>query len=124
MKSNPLKFVVFLCLSFYALLFAKEKKPTAQIAFTVLRESNSKPVRNASVILHSVHKDGTQDKDAYEVKTDAEGKVSLSGLDFGKYRIQVIAEHLQTFGSDLEVSEQEKQMTIKLKPPQSQYSIY
>jgi 5-hydroxyisourate hydrolase-like protein (transthyretin family) len=101
-----------------------DKKPSAEIDFVVLREANGKPVRNASVILHSVNKDGKQSKDAYEVKTDSDGKVSLSGLDFGKYRVQVLAEHLQTYGDDIEITEPQKNMTIKLKPPQSQYSIY
>jgi 5-hydroxyisourate hydrolase-like protein (transthyretin family) len=101
-----------------------DKKPSAEIDFVVLRETNGKPVRNASVILHSVNKDGKQSKDAYEVKTDSDGKVSLSGLDFGKYRVQVLAEHLQTYGDDIEITEPQKNMTIKLKPPQSQYSIY
>jgi carboxypeptidase family protein len=110
---------LMLCTSLLA-----DKKPTAELDFTVLREINGKPVRNASVILHSVNKDGRQSKDAYEVKTDSEGKVSLSGLDFGKYRIQVLAEHLQTYGDDIEITQPQKDLTIKLKPPQSQFSIY
>jgi 5-hydroxyisourate hydrolase-like protein (transthyretin family) len=123
-KRISLIFALVVSLPLLLTAHGKEKKPMAQIDFTVLRESNGKPVRRASVILHAVHKDGKQDKDAYEVKTDAEGKVTLSDLDYGKYRIQVIAEHLQTYGDDLEVTEPTKQMTIKLKAPQSQYSIY
>ena len=99
-------------------------KPTAQLDFTVLKDINGKPVRSASVILHSVNKDGHQKNDVYEVKTDAEGKTTMSGVDYGRYRIQVLAEHYQTYGEDLEVSEPVKSLTIKLKTPQSQYSIY
>jgi uncharacterized GH25 family protein len=103
---------------------AKDDKPSAQIDFTVLREGNGKPVRSASVILHAVDKNGKQGKDAYEVKTDSEGRVTLSGLEYGKYRIQVLAEHLQTYGDDLEIRQPTQEMTIKLKPPQKQYTIY
>ncbi|MEO8726755.1 MAG: hypothetical protein ABI383_11635 [Acidobacteriaceae bacterium] len=123
---NRISYLIICLLAFTLFLpaWAKDKKPTAQIDFTVLRASDQKPVRRASVILHAVNKDGKQAKDAFEVKTDAEGKVALSDLDYGKYRIQVIAEHLQTFGDDLEIAEPIKQMTIKLKEPQKQYSIY
>ena len=121
-----ISYLVALLLTFSLSLpgWAKDRKPTAEIDFTVLRDSDQKPVRRASVILHAVNKDGKQAKDAFEVKTDADGKVALSDLDYGKYRIQVIAEHLQTFGDDLVIAEPAKQMIIKLKEPQKQYSIY
>ncbi|MBV9670797.1 MAG: carboxypeptidase regulatory-like domain-containing protein [Acidobacteriales bacterium] len=99
-------------------------KQSAQLDFVVVKDVNGKPIRNASVILHGVDKNGKQKKDAYEAKTDAEGKTSMSGLDYGKYRIQVLAEHFQTYGEDVEVAEPQKAMTIKLKSPQQQYSIY
>lgn len=124
MKHISTLITLLLTITLSLVVWAKDKKPTAQIDFTVLRASDAKPVRRASVILHAVNKDGKQAKDAFEVKTDAQGRVALSDLDYGKYRIQVIAEHLQTYGDDLEIMEPNKQMTIKLKEPQKQYSIY
>lgn len=124
MKRISSLITLLLTITLSLVVWAKDKKPTAQIDFTVLRASDAKPVRRASVILHAVNKDGKQAKDAFEVKTDAQGQVALSDLDYGKYRIQVIAEHLQTYGDDLEITEPTKQMTIKLKAPQKQYSIY
>lgn len=99
-------------------------KPSAQLDFTILKETNGKPVRNASVILHGVDKNGRQKKDVYEVKTDEDGHTTMSGVDYGHYRIQVLAEHYQSYGEDFDITEPQKSFTIKLKPPQGQYSIY
>ena len=119
--------VFALCLALATLATAKDKKkekPTAQIDFVVVRENDAKPVRSASVIVHTVSTEGHQGKDSYEMKTNGEGKVTMFGLDYGKYRIQVLAPHYQTYGADMDVTEPQREMTIKLKPPQSQYSIY
>jgi hypothetical protein len=94
------------------------------VNFTVVRDYNGKPVRNASVVLHSVNKDGKQAKGGAELKTDAEGKTSYPGLPYGKLRVQVIAPNLQTFGSDYEIKEKNTDIEIKMKRPGEQYSIY
>src|SRR5437879_13652538 len=94
------------------------------VSFTVVRDYNGKPVRNASVILHTVNKDGKQQKGGAELKTDSEGKTSYPGLPYGKLRVQVIAPNLQTFGSDYELKEKTTDIEIKMKRPGEQYSIY
>src|SRR3954471_22642953 len=68
------------------------------VNFTVIRDYNGKPVRNASVILHTIDTSGKQRKGSAQLKTDAEGKTSYPGLPYGKVRVQVIAPGLQTFG--------------------------
>src|SRR4051812_28841687 len=90
------------------------------VNFTVLRDYNGKPVRNASVILHAVDKDGKQTKGGAQLKTDAEGKANYPGLPFGKVRVQVIAPGLQTFGQDYDVKEKNMDIEIKMKRPQDQ----
>ncbi len=107
-----------------ALSLCAGEKQTATVNVTVVRETNGKPVRNASVIFHSVNKEGKQRNDEFQLKTDEDGKAALEGLQFGKYRVQVIAEHLQTYGDDLDISAAEKDLMIKMKAPQKQYSIY
>src|SRR5438552_18691211 len=92
--------------------------------FLVVRETNGKPVRNASVILHPVNKHGKQERGGLQLKTDAEGKTSFDGAPYGKLRIQVLAPGFQTFGADYEVNQPSMEITIKLKRPQEQYSIY
>lgn len=96
----------------------------ARIEVLVLRGYNGKPVRNASVVLHPVSKDGKQEKGGMELKTDADGKASLDIVPYGKLRVQAIAPGLQTYGDDIEINQPQQQITIKMNRPQDQYSIY
>lgn len=107
-------------------LAAGENKPrqAANLQFVVLRDSNDKPVRNASVILHQVSASGRQGHGGLQLKTDNEGKASIAGIPYGKLRIQVIAPGFQTYGQDHDISQPEQEFVIKLKRPQEQYSIY
>jgi hypothetical protein len=102
--------------------FAEDK--SSDLKFVVVKEENGKPVRNASVILHSVNKEGKQEKGGMQLKTDSEGKTGFNGIPYGKLRVQVLATGFQTFGQDYEISEPTHTFEIKLKPPQKQYSIY
>jgi hypothetical protein len=94
------------------------------VKFLVLKDQNGKPVRNASIVLHPVDKDGRQQKGGMQLKTDSEGRTSFDGVPYGKLRIQVIAHGLQTYGDDFEINQPAQEVVIKLKPPQEQYSIY
>jgi len=97
---------------------------TALLKFVVIRDYNGKPIRNASVVLHPVKKDGKQSKGGLELKADAEGKTSFDGVPYGKLRIQVLAPGFQTFGEDYEVNQPTMEITVKMKRPQEQYSVY
>ncbi len=105
-------------------LCAVADSSTAKLTFVVTKVENGKPVRNASVILHPVNKDGRQEKGGLQLKTDPEGRASLDGVPYGKLRVQVIAPRFQTFGQDYEVNQPEQQIDIRLETPQKQYSIY
>jgi hypothetical protein len=104
--------------------FAGDDGNSSIVNFTVIRDYNGKPVRNASVILHSVNKDGKQTKGGAQLKTDSEGKTTYPGLPYGKIRVQVLAPGLQTFGDDYEVKDKTMDIQIKMKRPSDQYSIY
>jgi len=97
---------------------------SAQLNFVVVKDENGKPVRNASVVLHPVEKDGKQSKGGFQLKTDPDGKATFPGAPFGKLRVQVLARGFQTFGQDYDIDEPVEEITIKLKRPQGQYSIY
>jgi len=99
-------------------------EPTAILNFHILKEDNGKPVRNAAVIMHPVSQRGKQGRGGMELKTDAEGKSSFDGIPYGKLRVQVLASGFQTYGEDFDVSQPKMDLTIKLKRPQGQYSIY
>src|SRR5260370_8173664 len=99
-------------------------EPTAVVNFLVLKQDNGKPVRSAAVIMHPVNPSGKQGRGGLELKTDQEGKSSSEGIPYGKLRVQVLASGFQTYGEDFEVNRPKMEITIKLKRPQGQYSIY
>lgn len=107
-----------------AAVSAAAQQGASNLKFTVLKDFNGKPVRNASVILHTVDKDGHQGKGGLQTKTNSEGKCEMPAIPYGKLRVQVIAQGMQTYGQDVEINQPEQEFVIKLKSPREQYSIY
>ena len=103
---------------------AAGEKKYANLHFSVVRAGKKVPVRNASVVIHPVNKNGEQEKGGLELKTDGDGKTEIEGIRYGKLRVQVIAKGYQTYGEDFEISEPEKEFVIELKRPQEQVTIY
>jgi hypothetical protein len=101
-----------------------DEGPTSALRFVVVRDSDGKPVRNAEVVLHPVKRKGKQAKGEMELKTDAEGRTNVDGIPYGPLRVQVLAPHFQTFGEDYEINKAEMEITVKLKRPGGQYSVY
>ena len=107
----------------------KDKKeydagPTSILNFLVLKEDNGKPVRNAAVVLHAVNTHGQQEKGGMELKTDLDGKAIYEGVPYGKLRVQVLANGFQTWGDDFDIDKDKTTITVKLKRPQRQFSVY
>jgi hypothetical protein len=98
--------------------------PTALVNFLVVKDESGKPVRNAAVILHPVSTQGKQGRGGLELKTDPEGKTNFDGLPYGVLRVQVLAHGFQTYGEDFDIEKPKVDLTIKLKRPQGQYSVY
>ncbi len=101
-----------------------DEGPTSSLRFVVVRDSDGKPVRNAEVVLHPVKRKGKQTQGEMELKTDPDGKANVDGIPYGPLRVQVLAPHFQTFGEDYEINKPEMEITVKLKHPAGQYSIY
>src|SRR5579872_1834668 len=119
--------LIFLLAAFLLVPALAEKKPPVQLAtvnFLVVRDENGKPVRNAAVVLHPVEDNGKQSRGGIELKTDPDGKANYDGVPYGKMRIQVLASGFQTFGGDYDIGRPSLDITIKLKRPEKQYSIY
>ena len=95
----------------------------SDLKFLVIRDYNGKPIRNASVVLHPVT-EGKQDKGGFQLKTDLDGRTGFEGVPYGTLRIQVLAQGFQTFGQDYQVDQPQMEITIKLKRPNGQYSVY
>lgn len=105
-------------------LAALAQDDTALLNFNVIRDYSGKPIRNASVIMHPVKKDGKQSRGGLQIKTDSEGKANFDGVPFGKLRIQVLAQGFQTYGEDYNINQPKMDITIRMKRPSEQYSIY
>ena len=109
-------------------VIAKDKSAAPQqssnLRFTVVKDDNDKPVRNASVILHLVTKDGKQAKGGFQLKTDNQGITATEGIPYGPIRIQVLAPGMQTFGEDYQIDKPQMDIEIRMKRPTDQLTIY
>lgn len=127
MKLLRLPLALLAALLFCLPLIASDKKddgPASMLSFLVLKDDSGKPVRNAAVVLHPVGKQGKQAKTGFELKSDADGKTHFDAIPYGTWRVQVIAPGFQTFGDDYNIGQPAQEITIRLKRPQGQYSIY
>jgi hypothetical protein len=126
--SNPPIACMLLVLALSGLASAQrsnaDEGPVAIMNFLVLKDDNGKPVRNASVIMHEVNAKGKQERGDLELKTDGDGKASYDEVPYGTLRVQVLASGFQTYGEDYEINRPKIDLTIKLKRPQGQFSIY
>src|SRR5450631_2926777 len=102
----------------------KDDEPTSYVYFLVIKDDNGKPVRNAAVIMHAVNEKGKQGRGGMELKTDPEGKANFDGIPYGVLRVQVLAHGFQTYGEDFTVDKSKTEISIKLKRPQGQFSVY
>lgn len=124
---TPRTLNIFLLMLFVLPPAWAEKKPSIPLAtvnFVVVRDENGKPVRNAAVVMHPIEENGKQARGGIELKTDPDGKANYDGVPYGKMRIQVLASGFQTFGNDYDIGQPSLDITIKLKRPEPQYSIY
>jgi|SRR5579859_349928 len=101
-----------------------DDEPTALLNFLVIKDDNGKPVRNAAVIMHPVNLKGKQERGGLELKTDSDGKTNFDGVPYGMLRVQVLAQGFQTYGEDFDINKPKVDVTIKLKRPQGQFSVY
>src|SRR5437762_4250732 len=123
MRAAQTVLLLAVCFGLTATAAAGDKK-YSNLHFSVVRAGKKVPIRNASVVIHPVKKNGEQEKGGLQLKTDADGKTGIDGIRYGKLRVQVIAQGYQTFGQDFEISEPEKEFVIELKRPQDQVTIY
>jgi hypothetical protein len=117
-------FVFSTCTVLLSSLALAQDDDMAMLNFVVIRDYNGKPIRNASVVMHPVEKNGKQSRGGLQIKTDADGKASFDGVPYGKLRVQVLATGFQTFGDDYSIDKPTVEITVKMKRPQGQYSIY
>jgi hypothetical protein len=108
-----------------ALAAGKPSSPkSANLSFVVVRDSNGRPVRNAEIVLHPVDEKGNQKSEGLELKTHEDGKAEVTGIPYGKMRVQVIAPGFRTYGQDFDINKPAHEFTIKLQKPTDQITIY
>jgi len=101
-----------------------DEEEMSNLSFVVLKDYNGKPVRNAGIVMHPVGKNDKQENGGIELKSDLEGKASFDGVPYGKLRVQVLATGFQTYGEDFDIEQPTVAITVRLKRPSGQYSIY
>lgn len=102
----------------------KPPPPTCNITVTVVKAYNGKPVENAAVIFHPINDKG-KDAGGMELKSDENGVAKLNVIPIGDtLRLQIIAPGFQTFGNDYQIKTASREITVKLRRPARQFSIY
>ncbi len=91
----------------------------------VVQDDNGRPVPRAAVIIRELKgkklkKIGT----TFELKTSLEGSAPVPPLPRGHILVQVITKGYKTHGSQVQLSELEQTLTIKLELPQEQHSVH
>ena len=95
----------------------------SKVTVTVLRAADGKPLKNAAVVFHPAMGD-TQEGNM-ELKTNDDGVATLTIVPTGsQVLVQVILPGYRTYGRKYDVPGSEKSITVKLLPPNQQYSIY
>jgi Carboxypeptidase regulatory-like domain len=94
-----------------------------------VKSLTGKPVENASVIVkfvkgHSLVKLGKSIRTEWELRSNHEGVAKIPPIPQGHILVQVIAKNYQTFGQTFDVDEEQKTLTVRLNPPQPQYSAH
>ena len=108
--------------------FAAHADDMTKLNITVTSQSG-KPIDRASVIVRfvegrSIAKLGKTIRTTFELKTNQDGEAKIPTIPQGKIRVQVIAKGYQTFGEVFDVDRDEKDLAIKLNPPQQQYTSH
>lgn len=108
--------------------FAAQAAPMTKLNITVTTQGG-KPIDRASVIVRfiegrSIVKLGKAIRTTFELRTNQDGEAKIPTIPQGKIRIQVIAKGYQTFGQIFEIDQEEKDVEIKLNPPQQQYTSH
>ncbi len=118
-------------LLFAALLLSASALVSAPMTSLTIEVKNlaGKPVDNASVVVkfikgHSIAKLGKGIRHEWELRTNQEGMVKIPAIPQGRILVQVIAKNHQTFGQTFDVDEEQKTLTVRLNPPQAQYSAH
>ena len=117
-----------LALSLFLLSSLPSRAATQGTRLTVQVNSSDtgKPIDQASVIIRFRH--GLNPvkmkkiQTNWQTKTNQMGSATVPEIPMGEVTIQIIAKNYQTFGDVFELTMPEQTISIKINPPQPQYS--
>jgi hypothetical protein len=115
--------VLFFGLSVFSLTTSAAE--STKLTVQVNSAATGKPVDRASVLVRFRHGRGVNMKKiltSWETKTNQEGSVTIPSIPQGEITVQVIAGNFQTFGDVYQLDQATQTISIKLNPPQQQYS--
>jgi len=94
----------------------------------VVKTESGRPIDHAEVVVRFVRGHAVFNlkklRTTYELRTNQDGEAKVPEIPQGEIRVQVNAKGFQTFGQIFDVTEAEKNIDIKLTPPQQQYSSH
>ncbi len=115
--------VLALCFSLFSV--PAGAADSTKLTVQVNSAATGKPVDRASVVVRFRHGRGVNMKKvltSWETKTNQEGNVSIPSIPQGEITVQVIANNFQTFGDVYQLDQPTQTISIRLNPPQAQYS--
>ncbi|MEO6923258.1 MAG: hypothetical protein ABI142_05485 [Bryocella sp.] len=96
---------------------------TAHIVVTVVKKFNDKPMDGVAVMFRA-RKNGHETGNM-EVKTNSQGKAIIDLIEAGsRVRVQVFALGYATHGEEFGVTEEDKDVLVKMERPRAQVSSY
>jgi len=98
-------------------------KKNASIQFLVINDSNGRPVMNAEIVIHAVDRKGGLRDDSVELKSHQDGKAEITGIPYGKLRVEVISAGFKTFQKDYDINQPSMGLTIKLQKADGGYVV-
>lgn len=110
-----------------ALMLWGATDPESKLTVEVKSATTGRAIEGASVIVR-FHPGSTKVKmdksrnTSWETKTSQQGTVSIPGIPLGEIGVQIIAKNYQTYGDVYQLTQAEQTISIKLNPPQPQYS--
>ena len=91
----------------------------------IVQDDKGRPVPRAAVIIRQLKGKKLKNiRTTYELKTSLEGSAPVPPLPRGHIMVQVISSGFQTHGSQVQLTELEQTLTIKLEQPQTQHSVH
>jgi hypothetical protein len=125
LRSNLLRFRIWLCLIAALICFCRAARPAQQqeapvynVNIVVTDAASGDPISQAKLTLGFQQPGKLHRNVTYGAKTNAQGKYRFTDIPKGTVHLFVTAERHQSFGKEIEIEEDNQVIEVKLKKPQ------